>query len=102
MKRYILMMAAVGTVLLLAGCGSAAPEHREQAVCCQWTCPLPLWKKQPDQYTADPDGNTRTTGAVSRSCYHEFRGEAGFALYPLLSETNFRRLMAQDGDGFYP
>ena len=33
MKRYIFMMAAVGIVLLLTGCGSAAPaQNGEEAL----------------------------------------------------------------------
>ena len=59
MKRYILMMAAVGTVLLLAGCGSAAPEKSTENRLFAANGPaLTVVEKQPDQYTADPDGNT--------------------------------------------
>ena len=104
MKRYIFMMAAVGTVLLLAGCGSAAPEKSTENRLFAANGPaLTVVEKQPDQYTADPDGNTAPPEQSPDLVTMNSEEEAGFALfYPLLSETNFRRLMAQDGVDFIP
>lgn len=104
MKRYIFMMAAVGTVLLLAGCGSAAPpKSTENGLFAANGPALTVVEKQPDQYTADPDGNTVPPEQSPDLVTMNSEEEAGFALfYPLLSETNFRRLMAQDGVDFIP
>ncbi len=104
MKRYIFMMAAVGTVLLLAGCGSVAPEKSTENRLFAANGPaLTVVEKQPDQYTADPDGNTAPPEQSPDLVTMNSEEEAGFALfYPLLSETNFRRLMAQDGVDFIP
>lgn len=104
MKRYIFMMAAVGTVLLLVGCGSAAPEKNTENRLFAANGPaLTVVEKQPDQYTADPDGNTAPPEQSPDLVTMNSEEEAGFALfYPLLSETNFRRLMAQDGVDFIP
>ena len=56
MKRYTLMMAAVGIVLLtFAACGSAAPEKTDDNVLFAANGPaLTVVEKQPDQYVTDP------------------------------------------------
>lgn len=104
MKRYIFMMAAVGIVLLLTGCGSAAPVPNGEGALFAANGPaLTVVEKQPDQYTADPDGETAPPEQSPDLLTMNSEEEAGFALfYPLLNETQFRRLMAQDGVDFIP
>ena len=104
MKRYIFMMAAVGIVLLLTGCGSAAPAPNGEGALFAANGPaLTVVEKQPDQYTADPDGETAPPEQSPDLLTMNSEEEAGFALfYPLLNETQFRRLMAQDGVDFIP
>ena len=105
MKRTVWMMAAVGIVLLgFAACGSAAPESLDENTLFAANGPaLTVVEKQPDQYTTDPDDGITPPEQSPDLLTMNSQEEAGFALfYPLLSETQFRRLMAQDGVDFIP
>ena len=105
MKRYTLMMAAVGIVLLtFAACGSAAPEKTDDNVLFAANGPaLTVVEKQPDQYVTDPGSENTLPEQSPDLLTMNSEEEAGYALfYPLLSETQFRCLMAQDGVDFIP
>ena len=105
MKRYTLMMAAVGIVLLtFAACGSAAPEKTDDNVLFAANGPaLTVVEKQPDQYVTDPGSENTLPEQSPDLLTMNSEEEAGYALfYPLLSETQFRCLMAQDGVNFIP
>ena len=105
MKRTVWMMAAVGIVLLgLAACGSAAPESPDESVLFAANGPaLTVVEKQPDQYTTDPEDKTVPPEQSPDLLTMNSQEEEGFALfYPLLSETQFRCLMDEDGVDFIP
>ena len=105
MKRTVWMMAAVGIVLLgLAACGSAAPESPDENTLFAANGPaLTVVEKQPDQYTTDPEDKTVPPEQSPDLLTMNSQEEEGFALfYPLLSETQFRCLMDEDGVDFIP
>ena len=105
MKRTVWMMAAVGIVLLgFAACGSAAPESPDESVLFAANGPaLTVVEKQPDQYTTDPEDKTVPPEQSPDLLTMNSQEEEGFALfYPLLSETQFRCLMDEDGVDFIP
>ena len=105
MKRTVWMMVAVGIVLLgLAACGSAAPESPDESVLFAANGPaLTVVEKQPDQYTTDPEDKTVPPEQSPDLLTMNSQEEEGFALfYPLLSETQFRCLMDEDGVDFIP
>ena len=105
MKRTVWMMAAVGIVLLgFAACGSAAPESPDESVLFAANGPaLTVVEKQPDQYTTDPEDKTAPPEQSPDLLTMNSQEEVGFALfYPLLSETQFRCLMDEDGVDFIP
>ena len=105
MKRTVWMMAAVGIVLLgFTACGSAAPESPDESVLFAANGPaLTVVEKQPDQYTTDPEDKTVPPEQSPDLLTMNSQEEEGFALfYPLLSETQFRCLMDEDGVDFIP
>ena len=105
MKRTVWMMAAVGIVLLgFAACGSAAPESPDENTLFAANGPaLTVVEKQPDQYTTDPEDKTVPPEQSPDLLTMNSQEEEGFALfYPLLSETQFRCLMDEDGVDFIP
>ena len=105
MKRTVWTMAAVGIVLLgLAACGSAAPESPDENTLFAANGPaLTVVEKQPDQYTTDPEDKTVPPEQSPDLLTMNSQEEEGFALfYPLLSETQFRCLMDEDGVDFIP
>ena len=105
MKRTVWMMAAVGIVLLgFAACGSAAPESPDESVLFAANGPaLTVVEKKPDQYTTDPEDKTVPPEQSPDLLTMNSQEEEGFALfYPLLSETQFRCLMDEDGVDFIP
>ena len=102
MKRTVWMMVAVGIVLLgFVACGSAAPESPDESVLFAANGPaLTVVEKQPDQYTTDPEDKTVPPEQSPDLLTMNSQEEEGFALfYPLLSETQFRCLMDEDGVG---
>ena len=102
MKRTVWIMAAVGIVLLGFGaCGSAAPESPDENTLFAANGPaLTVVEKQPDQYTTDPEDKTVPPEQSPDLLTMNSQEEEGFALfYPLLSETQFRCLMDEDGVG---
>lgn len=105
MKRTVWMMAAVGIVLLgFAACGSAAPESPDENTHFAANGPaLTVVEKQPDQYTTDSEDKTVPPEQSPDLLTMNSQEEEGFALfYPLLSETQFRCLMDEDGVDFIP
>lgn len=105
MKQTAWMMAAVGIVLFgFAACGSAAPESPNENTLFAANGPaLTVVEKQPDQYTTDPEDKTVPPEQSPDLLTMNSQEEAGFALfYPLLSETQFRCLMDEDGVDFIP
>ena len=105
MKRTVWMMAAVGIVLLaFSACGSTAPEVPENNTLFAANGPaLTVVEKQPDQYTSVPNDNAVPPEQSPDLLTMNSEEEAGFALfYPLLSESQFRSLMARDGVDFIP
>ena len=105
MKRIIWMTAAIGIVLLaFSACGSAAPEVPEDNTLFAANGPaLTVVEKQPDQYTSIPDNDVIPPEQSPDLLTMNSEEEAGFALfYPLLSESQFRSLLARDGVDFIP